>query len=750
MKTRYNVFVSAMIGLAALVSCQKELSAPESDGNAFGPGEKMVFKAYASPESKSHFNEGDEGTENQGTLYWDSTDEVGILSLYLHNRGQELSSIFDPYWEGIAAEYTNGTFIDRAIDKYIIAGLTSASPEEPATKATLFSDKPKEDWFWEPDGAEAGEGDVPLYDFFGIYPMTSVPELKIVAKESDGEVVLGVPVEVQSYQYAREGFGKYHVCVDSGINTSEEDYGLYDRQEVLNETKTITFDEFSPLTALLQFDIKSDRDYPIELQRIDIRTDDSDVWLTGSAYVISMGPAKYIYPDKWRGYHNDYVSLDMNDIQGYSTLEVTSSYTSQKFSVAVLPSYKKGIPVGDDYWPAPDYCSKYGGGTLIVEGYDNNGEKIFEYSRPMPTNGFEPGKRYSFHLDFTYLGDENLSAPGIYSVSSDKKVSIGRGNLTADHLRNDWGSAWDEIRYRFFRYPWSTNSTSDYEMSMENIYLPYSSQLSHYGWAATGAGPADDTHKRYNPYHYLNSEISGQEETNLYGYGPSIETLAAGQSWYGTSCEAYCEWGKNPVLVGYLGEGWRTPSIEEWGYLLHERPVSTVNGVASARFAKAKLYGVYGLIIFSDTFGTDCTLNQSIFTASNINNREGDFNAITMSWDDWDKYSAFGLAFLPAAGIRVGNHVVVNCQSSWAQEMFHDFPTAVGSYWSSTAGADGQSACFMYFQDDATEAGADDGDCQMVRYYGLSVRLIKDIENNPDPNLGTGAGNAGSYIPGTL
>ena len=79
-----------------------------------------------------------------------------------------------------------------------------------------------------------------------------------------------------------------------------------------------------------------------------------------------------------------------------------------------------------------------------------------------------------------------------------------------------------------------------------------------------------------------------------------------------------------------------------------------------------------------------------------------------------------------------------------------DFPTAVGSYWSSTAGADGQSACFMYFQDDATEAGADDGDCQMVRYYGLSVRLIKDIENNPDPNLGTGAGNAGSYIPGTL
>ena len=115
MKTRYNVFVSAMIGLAALVSCQKELSAPESEGNAFGPGEKMVFKAYASPQSKSHFSESDEGTENQGTLYWNNTDEVGIMSLYLHNRGQEMSSIFDPYWQEIAAGYPDGTFIDRDV-----------------------------------------------------------------------------------------------------------------------------------------------------------------------------------------------------------------------------------------------------------------------------------------------------------------------------------------------------------------------------------------------------------------------------------------------------------------------------------------------------------------------------------------------------------------------------------------------------------------------------------------------------------
>ena len=92
---------------------------------------------------------------------------------------------------------------------------------------------------------------------------------------------------------------------------------------------------------------------------------------------------------------------------------------------------------------------------------------------------------------------------------------------------------------------------------------------------------------------------------------------------------------------------------------------------------------------FHSSFGSDYYVNYQSFTAA-----------------QWSTLEQAGAVFLPAAGIRYGTHV----------NYVHD----EGSYWSATAFDEFDSYMLDFYS--STASMSDD-----VRYYGRSVRLVRDI-----------------------
>ena len=236
--------------------------------------------------------------------------------------------------------------------------------------------------------------------------------------------------------------------------------------------------------------------------------------------------------------------------------------------------------------------------------------------------------------DINWGGNKPLVLPGKFSISETEQVQFARGNLIYK------GGKWDFHKQQYDR------------CFKENgpVELSETATFDLFGWATAGIAASDATMKYYQPWSFNTSVIPGQEITNPYGFGPSAQKVGDKQSWN----PDYCDWGNNYKLKECLGSGWFTMSAYEWEYMLQDRAASTVNGKANARFAKAKVNGLPGLLIFPDTFGTDYAGDQSIFTAVNINNsdkHETDYDFINLSLATWKDVEAAGAVFLAPTGV---------------------------------------------------------------------------------------------------
>lgn len=95
-----------------------------------------------------------------------------------------------------------------------------------------------------------------------------------------------------------------------------------------------------------------------------------------------------------------------------------------------------------------------------------------------------------------------------------------------------------------------------------------------------------------------------------------------------------------------MGSGWRTPSVDEWNYVLKTRSASTVNGTAHGRFAKATVADKAGLIIFPDWYKHP----DGVTRPRNVNIDNCDYNVNTYDATAWSEMEDAGCVFLPAAG----------------------------------------------------------------------------------------------------
>lgn len=271
----------------------------------------------------------------------------------------------------------------------------------------------------------------------------------------------------------------------------------------------------------------------------------------------------------------------------------------------------------------------------------------------LQTTGGELSRRKMAYAGFT------VGFP--FSVASGRLATIAPGNLVYDN--GEWRFHTQQYDRCF------TENTDDV-----SAYYSISGTFDLFGWAASGKGeyPVDPwststTNAAYNPSN---------------GY----------------------DWGQN-IIGPYAAGSWET--LEDWTYLFENRSASNVNGTTNARYVKATVVSVPGIILFPDSYThpTDATG----FTNANINQTDADYSFVVDA-ASWALMEASGAVFLPAAGIRSGIKVTIDNNGYY------------GHYWTKTAN-DTRKAEYLQFYNGNVKPSSDN-----YRSRGCSVRLVHYID----------------------
>ena len=180
---------------------------------------------------------------------------------------------------------------------------------------------------------------------------------------------------------------------------------------------------------------------------------------------------------------------------------------------------------------------------------------------------------------------------------------------------------------------------------------------------------------------------------DLFGWGTGNNPTIT--SYDNSDYSTFVDWGVNPISNGG-GESnlWRTLNYAELNYVFEDRlNALTLRG-------RAMVNGVRAYILLPD----DWTAPKDITFIANQSN----WTSNVYTDEDWSKMGSNGAVLFPYAGRRVGTGTEI------------DNPGIRGHYSSSTSN-DQQSIGVFYFDEDLN-LGYD------YCYYGLSVRLVKDVE----------------------
>ena len=264
--------------------------------------------------------------------------------------------------------------------------------------------------------------------------------------------------------------------------------------------------------------------------------------------------------------------------------------------------------------------------------------------------------------------------PGLFSVSASKKVYFSKGNLQYTKSTSTWS---------FMDHQYSTVETTG------SVVTDYGNKdvVSLFGWGTSNQTIANYG-SAYQPW---------STNTTAANYGPS-------GTYNLTDTYANGDWGVN------MGSGWRTLTMDEWAYVFgtnsgDQRSGATVDETSNARYTEATINtdgtGVKGIILFPD----GATFADTEATWGTINGNSAWTTTCTES--QWSALEAKGCVFLPAAGYRNGSSV-----SSVG---------SYGGYWSSTAYYTSNAYYVDFYSGSLSPAS------NYYRYYGFSVRLVRDV-----------------------
>ena len=212
-----------------------------------------------------------------------------------------------------------------------------------------------------------------------------------------------------------------------------------------------------------------------------------------------------------------------------------------------------------------------------------------------------------------------------------------------------------------------------------------------FGWGTSGWNNGNLYYQPYSTGSFWDSE-SG------YGYGP---TNGSNYNFNLTGTYANADWGIYNAISngGNIPNQWRTLTTYEWRYVFNTR--STPSGI---RYAKGIVCGKNGVILVPDSWST------SIYALNYTNKKDAPYTSNVITASNWEMMEANGAVFLPTAGERHGTSVI-------------DVGT-YGNYWSTTSYPSiSSSAYHIRFLNSNFVT-----DISNSRYYGQSVRLVRDAE----------------------
>jgi len=269
--------------------------------------------------------------------------------------------------------------------------------------------------------------------------------------------------------------------------------------------------------------------------------------------------------------------------------------------------------------------------------------------------------------------------PGEFTINaSGDKVHFSQGNLQYQASTGTWRFAAQQ--YTFIGNAAGNNTSDLATRATQEDWIDL------FGWGTSGWNSGAIC---YQPYSISNTN------TNYYPGGASAASL--------TGAYANADWGVyNAISNGGNEAGlWRNLTVQEWIYIIETRVASTVNGVANARYAKARVNNIYGLILFPNSY-----IHPDGLTApTNINDKTAVYTGNVYTAAEWALMEGSGAVFLSCAGYRIGENI-----------------TSVGRclYWTSTI-VNADMAYYFNVGSDSVDPRARSG-----RGTGFSVRLVCD------------------------
>lgn len=290
-------------------------------------------------------------------------------------------------------------------------------------------------------------------------------------------------------------------------------------------------------------------------------------------------------------------------------------------------------------------------------------------------------------IDTTTLVPEKIEGQldSAFSVAEGKIVHFSKGNLQYLGSGNKWRFAENQYDY-IGDQEGNTTLVSKRATNTEWIDL--------FSWGTSGWNSGAYT---YQPYTIF---ISNAYSSHYYP-GIDYHNDLTGEC-------AYADWGQYNAISngGNKPRLWRTLGLEEWRYMLFHRPTSTVGSTANARFVKATIGDVEGLIIFPDHY----VHPENIALPQSINAATGSaFTTNVYTKAEWRNMEKAGCVFLPAAGYRGTGSTI------------HGVKTT-GYYWSSTH-LDFETAYNLSFG--TSDSGRVTTHYSNYRGFGASVRLVR-------------------------
>ncbi len=285
---------------------------------------------------------------------------------------------------------------------------------------------------------------------------------------------------------------------------------------------------------------------------------------------------------------------------------------------------------------------------------------------------------YTYGVSVPVLGINNYINSGItidnhpeFSVSVDnsnetetiKKVMFSKGNLQYQASSSTW---------RFADNQWDYVGNNDNNNSMS---ATSGNWMDLFGWGTwTGNNPKPLQISEEAEYTWDNDDFTGELDNH---------------------------------------NNWRTLSQGEWNYLLNGRAPNT-----NARYAKAMVNNVEGLIVFSDNYSQPLEVTPP----TNINVYSAPYTGNNYSADEWNTLADYGAVFLPAAGNRtVTTETTTEGEPPTTTIKINEAGNK-GYYWTSTT----NSHKFVGFDISGVSTSNTTDDPNPT--FGCAVRLVRDIE----------------------